>query len=69
LSNSKSRIPIGAKVEISPKGFTLGVKAEVDPNIFNLPQVTNKCRTFWLCIGPQGLKKEIIKFEEPICKP
>jgi hypothetical protein len=24
----KSSIPIGAKVEISPKGFTLGVKAE-----------------------------------------
>jgi len=25
----KSSIPIGAKVEISPKGFTLGVKAEI----------------------------------------
>jgi hypothetical protein len=43
MSNSKSRIPIGAKVEISPKDFTLGVKAEIDQNIFNLPQVTNKC--------------------------
>jgi len=25
----KSSIPIGAKVEISPKGFTLGVKAKI----------------------------------------
>jgi hypothetical protein len=25
----KSSIPIGAKVEISPKGFTQGVKAEI----------------------------------------
>jgi hypothetical protein len=39
----KSSIHIGAKVEISPKGFTLGVKAEIQKIIFNLPQVTNKC--------------------------
>jgi hypothetical protein len=26
----KSSIPIGAKVEISPKGFTLGVKVEIE---------------------------------------
>jgi hypothetical protein len=40
----KSSISIGAKVEISPKGFTLGVKAEIEKkNVFNLPQVTNKC--------------------------
>jgi hypothetical protein len=25
----ESSIPIGAKVEIGPKGFTLGVKAEI----------------------------------------
>jgi hypothetical protein len=35
----KSSIPIGAKVEISPKVFTLGVKAEIQKIIFNLPQV------------------------------
>jgi hypothetical protein len=33
----KSSIPIGAKVEISPKGSMLGVKAEIEKNIFNLP--------------------------------
>jgi muramoyltetrapeptide carboxypeptidase LdcA involved in peptidoglycan recycling len=27
----KSSIPIGANVEISPKGFTLGVRANVQP--------------------------------------
>jgi len=26
----KSSIPIGAKVEISPKGFTLGIEAELE---------------------------------------
>jgi hypothetical protein len=35
----KSSIPIGAKVEISPKGLN----PETQKNIFNLPQVTNKC--------------------------
>jgi hypothetical protein len=30
LNQPKSSIPIGAKVEISPKGFTLGVKAELE---------------------------------------
>jgi hypothetical protein len=38
----KSSIPIGAKVEISPKDFTFGVKAEIEKKIkFNLHQVTN----------------------------
>jgi hypothetical protein len=36
----KSSIPIGAKVEISPKSFTLGVKVEIEKKKFNLPQVT-----------------------------
>jgi hypothetical protein len=40
----KSSIPIGGKVEISLIGFLhLGVKTEIEKNIFNLPQVTNKC--------------------------
>jgi hypothetical protein len=42
-SSQKSSIPIGAKVEISPKGFTLGVKAEIEKKNFNLAQATNKC--------------------------
>jgi hypothetical protein len=39
----KSSNSIGAKVEISPKGFTLGVKSEIEKIFFNLPQVINKC--------------------------
>jgi hypothetical protein len=40
------------------RAFTLGVKAELGKNLFNLPQVTNKCWTLWhYCIGPQGWKK------------
>jgi hypothetical protein len=31
----QSSIPIGAKVEISPKGFTLGVMAEIE-KIFSI---------------------------------
>jgi hypothetical protein len=31
----KSSIPLGAKIEISPKGFTLGVKAELE-KIFSI---------------------------------
>jgi hypothetical protein len=33
MFNPKSSIPIG----VNPKGFTLGVKAEIEKNIFNLP--------------------------------
>jgi len=29
-------------------------------NIFNLPQVTNKCWTLWPCIGPKAEKKRIL---------
>jgi hypothetical protein len=38
----KSSIPIGAKVEISPKGFTQGIKAEIEKKIQSAPS-TNKC--------------------------
>ncbi len=39
----KCNVPIGAKVEIGPKGFTLGVKAEIEKNFSICPQVTSKC--------------------------
>jgi hypothetical protein len=37
--------------------------------LFNLPQVTNKCRTLWPCIGPKAEKMDTIKFGKPICNP
>jgi hypothetical protein len=42
-SQFESCILIGGKVEISPKDSTVGVKAKLGKNLFNLPQVTNKC--------------------------
>jgi hypothetical protein len=39
----KSIIPIGAKAEISPGGFTLGVKAERGKNFSICPKLLNKC--------------------------
>jgi hypothetical protein len=51
----KSSISIGSKVEISPKGFALGVKAEIEKKkLFNLPLVTNKCFTLMALNWPQG---------------
>jgi hypothetical protein len=39
----KSSIPIGANVEISPKGFTLGVKVEIAKKGCGSAPSTNKC--------------------------
>ncbi len=62
---SNSTIPIGAKVEISPNGFTLGVKAEREKkNLFNLPQVTK----LYGLVSTQGWKKRIpLHLGSPIC--
>jgi hypothetical protein len=46
----KSSIPIGAKVEIRPKGFTLKVKA------FNLPQVLTNAKQYGLVLAPRQKK-------------
>jgi hypothetical protein len=57
MFSSNQSIPIGAKVEISIKGFTLGVKAEIYLFFKNLPQVTNKCSSLWPCIWQPRLEK------------
>jgi hypothetical protein len=49
----KSSIPIGAKVEISPKGFTQGVKAEIGKKKFNLPQVLINAELYGLVVAPR----------------
>jgi hypothetical protein len=48
------------KVEITPQGFTLGVKGEIEKKkkLFNLPKVTNKCCTLWALHWPKGWKKD-----------
>ncbi len=52
----KSSIPIGEKVEISPKGFTLGVKVEIEKNLVNLPRVLINAELYGLVLAPR-LKK------------
>jgi hypothetical protein len=55
----KSSIPIGAKVEISPKDFTVGVKAEIGKRkLFNLPQVLINAELYGFVLAPR-LKKRI----------
>jgi len=52
----KSSIPIGAKVEISPKGFTLGVKAEIEKNFSIWPKLLINAELYGLLLAPR-LKK------------
>ncbi len=54
--NSNQAFLLVQKLKSAPKGFTLRVKVENRKNLFNLPQVTNKCWTLWLYIGPKAKK-------------
>jgi hypothetical protein len=36
MFNSKSSIPICAKVEFNPKGLKLGIKAEIEKKFFSI---------------------------------
>jgi hypothetical protein len=54
----KSSIPIGAKVEISPKGFTLGVKAEIEKNFSICPKFLINAELYGLVLALR-LKKRI----------
>jgi hypothetical protein len=56
MLNPKSSIRIGAKVEISPKGFTLGVKVEIEKKHFDLPQLLINAELYGLVLAPR-LKK------------
>ncbi len=55
----KSNIPIDAKVEISPKGFTLGVEAKLEKKIFSIcPNLPINVELYDLVLAPR-LKKRI----------
>jgi hypothetical protein len=44
MFNSNQAFLLVQKLKSTPQGlYTLGVKAEIEKNLFNLPQVTNKC--------------------------
>jgi len=64
----KSSIPIGAEVEISPKGFILGVKAELKTIFAICPKLLINAKLCGLVLA-QGWKKDTIKFLKPICNP
>jgi hypothetical protein len=49
----KSSISIGAKVEISPKGFTLGVKAETEKNFSICPKLLINAELYGLVLAPR----------------
>jgi hypothetical protein len=52
----KSSIPIGAKVEISPSGFTLGVQAGVEKVFSTCPKLLINAELYGLVLVPR-LKK------------
>jgi hypothetical protein len=52
----KSSIPICAKVEISTKGFTLGIKAEIEKNFSICPKLLINAELYGLVLAPR-LKK------------
>jgi len=63
----KSSIPIGAKVEISPKGFTLWVKAEIEKIFSICPKLLINAELYGLVWAPRlGKKKDTIEFGKPI---
>jgi hypothetical protein len=61
--NSNQAFLLVQKVEISPKGFTLGVKALIvkKKKLFNLPQGPPK--------ADQKKKDTIMEFGKAICNP
>ncbi len=52
----KSSIPIGAKVEINPEGFTLGLKAEIEKIFSICPKLLTNAELYGLVFFPR-LKK------------
>jgi hypothetical protein len=53
----KSSIPIGAIVEISPKGFTLGAKPETEKNFSIFPKLLINAELYGLVFGPKAEKR------------
>jgi len=45
------------KLKSNSGDFKPGVNAEIEKQLFNLPQVTIKCWRLWPCIGPKAEKR------------
>jgi hypothetical protein len=68
--NSNQVFLLMQKLKSAPKGFTLGVKAEIEKNLFNLPQVILiNAELYGLVNQPKAKKKDTNKFGKPIWKP
>jgi hypothetical protein len=63
---TKSSIPIRAKVEISPKGFTAG-QGRNRKKLFNLPQVLINAELYGVVLARRQKKKDNIKIGRAIC--
>jgi hypothetical protein len=55
------------KLKSAPKGFTLGVKAEIEKKISICPKLLVNAELSGLCIGPEAEKMDTTKFGRPIC--
>ncbi len=64
----KSNIPIDAKVEISLKGFTLGVKVELEKIFSICPNLLINVELYNIVLAPR-LKKDNNQFGQRICNP
>jgi hypothetical protein len=58
-----------AKVEISTKGFTLGVEAEIEKIFSIYPKLLINAELYGLLLAPMLKKKDTIEFGKPICNP
>jgi len=56
------------KLKSAPKGFTLGVKADIEKNFSICPKLLINAELYGLVLAPR-LKKGYIKFGRPICNP
>jgi len=63
-------IPIGAKVEIGPKGFTPGVKTEIEKIFSICPKLLINAEPYGLVLAPiSKAKKGYQWIGKPICNP
>jgi hypothetical protein len=61
------KFAFGTKVEISPKSFTPGVKAEIE-NIFSIcPKLLTNAKLYDLVLTLKAKKKDTNEFVKPIC--
>jgi hypothetical protein len=60
MFNSNQAFLLMQKLEINPKGFTLGVKAAIEKNFFSIcPKLLiNAEKNLWLSIGPKAEKNK-----------